>query len=235
VSPPGVVYVVAKAPRGGVAKTRLCPPLLPDQAARLAEAFLLDTVDTVRRAGLPPRVICRDRAERAYLAPVAGVHVEAQDGAGLGDALECAFRRGLDDGFPVVAVLGADSPTLPAAMLEQAFRAVAAGADVALGPSEDGGYYLLVARALHPSLFRNMPWSTSAVAKLTLRRCRAAGLRVHVLPLWYDVDDPAALVRLRRDLASATPHAVHTRAALAQAVVAAPPPGAALAAAGGSV
>ena len=219
VPPRGVVYVVAKLPRPGASKTRLCPPLRHDQAARLARAFLLDTLTTVRLTGFEARVICRDAVERASLIPLVGrlstVHTQAR--AGLSDALESAFREGLSHGFEVVGVLGPDSPTLPVALVQEAFRAVAGGADVALGPCEDGGYYLLVARTLHPDLFRDIPWSTSAVAEITLDRCRALGLRVHRLPMWYDVDDAASLARLCAELSrSPATVAPHTRAALAQ-------------------
>jgi rSAM/selenodomain-associated transferase 1 len=209
--------VVAKAPLAGQSKTRLCPPLTPPVAARLAGAFLLDTLATVAAAGLAPRVICRDAAEQEALRALVGgqATVHVQEGAGLGDALESAFRQGLGGGAAVVGVLGADAPTLPAAVLADGCRAVATGYDVALGESDDGGYYLLAARAVHPVLFRDMAWSTSAVGAETRRRCRAAGLRTHLLPRWYDVDDAAALGTLRAELARTAPGvAPRTRAEL---------------------
>ena len=215
--PDGVVYVVAKAPRPGVSKTRLCPPLTPDQASRLAAAFLHDTLSNVALAGLSPRIVCRGTTEQQKLRRLVGpqTQVSIQSGAGLGDALDAAFRQGVADGFAAVAVLGADSPTLPALVIREAFAALTDDNDVALGPAEDGGYYLLAARRVHPWLFRDMPWSTDGVASETLRRCRALGLRTHVLPVWYDVDDAASLAILRMDLrrlpVSTTPH---TRAAL---------------------
>jgi glycosyltransferase A (GT-A) superfamily protein (DUF2064 family) len=122
----------------------------------------------------------------------------------------------LDDGFAAVGVLGADIPTLPAATIRRAFAAVAAGADIALGPSADGGYYLLVARRLHAELFHGMVWSTATVADETLARCRALGLRVQLMPEWYDVDDAAALVQLEVELAAGPADlAPATRAVLA--------------------
>jgi len=202
-----VVYVVAKAPRAGATKTRLCPPLTPTQAAQLAEGFLADSLTAVRYARCEARVICPSVSERVLLANAIGgaAGIGVQAGNGLGDALESAFRQGLADGFEAVGVLGPDSPTLPPLLLHQAFAAIARGADVALGPCADGGYYLLVARALYPQLFRDMVWSTSAVAETTLARCRRDRLRTHVLPTWYDVDDSASLARLRAELASGPP------------------------------
>jgi rSAM/selenodomain-associated transferase 1 len=198
----GVVYVVAKAPRPGVTKTRLCPPLVPDQAARLAYAFLLDTLTNVKLAGLNARILCRSAMEQGALRRLVGTlaQVSVQLGHGLGDALEGAFREGLAEGFAAVAVLASDSPTLPGLVLRKAFTALTNGNEVVLGPAQDGGYYLLAARAVHPLLFREMPWSTSDVASETLRRCRTLGLRTHVLPTWYDVDDPASLARLLTDM-----------------------------------
>jgi uncharacterized protein len=211
-----VVYVVAKAPRAGQSKTRLCPPLTHAQAADLAAAFLADTISLVRAAGIDTRLICRDEAERAALRALAptGVSVHVQEGVGLGAALESAFTAGLGDGYDAVGVFGMDTPTLPARVISESFDALA-DADVALGPSTDGGYYLLTAGRLFPRLFREMVWSTDQVAAETRRRCAALGLRVHDLPEWDDVDDFASLLKLRASLERAdTSVAPRTRAAL---------------------
>jgi rSAM/selenodomain-associated transferase 1 len=213
-----VVYVVAKAPRVGESKTRLCPPLAPEQAALLAGALLEDTIALVREARVDVRLICRDEDERRALAPYAApdVLVEVQDGVGGGAPMESAFRKGRLDGYEAVAVLGMDVPTLPATVIEEAFGALDA-ADVALGPSVDGGYYLLTARRPIPELFRDMVWSTDQVAAETRRRCLSLGLRVHDLLAWDDVDDFAALVRLRGSVAELEAAvAPRTRAALDQ-------------------
>ncbi len=208
--------MVAKAPLAGQAKTRLCPPLTSGQAAHLAGAFLRDTIALTRGAAVDVRLLCRDEDERAALLPYAGAaSVHVQRGTGLGAALESAFEQGLRDGYAAVAVLGADTPTLPPAVVAQAFAALEGNDDMALGPSDDGGYYLLAARRLHPELFRDMTWSTNDVTAETLRRCAARALRTHLLPEWGDVDDAAALTRLRASLADAGPDvAPHTRAAL---------------------
>ena len=211
-----VVYVVAKAPRPGSTKTRLCPPLTHAQAARLAQAFVADTLALVRAAGVDVRLICQDGAERAALeslAPETPTHV--QDGDGLSAAMESALVFGARDGYEATGVLGMDTPSLPPRVLSDAFDALA-DADVVLGPSRDGGYYLLAARRAAPALFRDMAWSTDQVAAETRRRCAAQGLRLSEVQEWDDVDDLAALLRLRAALESdARLVAHHTSAALA--------------------
>ena len=230
-----VVYVVAKAPHAGAVKTRLQPAVAPAEAADLARAFLLDTLSLARRArGVVVRAVCRDVADAAAVRALGGpdLDVLCQREPGLGAALKECFRHGLADGFDAVAVLGSDSPTLPPPVLEAAFAALDAH-EVALGPCDDGGYYLLAARAVHPTLFREMTWSTCRVVDETLARCAAAGLRTTLLPTWYDVDTPADLDRLRTDLAAApTDVAPCTRAVLSTIAPARRPVGADAAASG---
>ena len=111
-----------------------------------------------------------------------------------------------------MVLIGTDSPTLPAAIVRRGFARLAR-ADCVLGPATDGGYYLIGAREPLPrSLFASMPWSSGTVGAETLRRARDAGLRVALLPTWYDVDDEAGLARLAADRALS--RAPHTRAAL---------------------
>jgi len=112
----------------------------------------------------------------------------------------------------MVGVFGADSPTLDPHILRGAFAALEDGADVALGPSADGGYYLLAASEVHPRLFHRMPWGTRSVARLTLERCVSFGLTAVTLPTWYDVDDWAGVVQLREEVShDAADVARHTR------------------------
>lgn len=214
----GLVYVVAKAPRAGAVKTRLSPPLRAEQAAELYRGFLLDSLELAGRVrGARVRALCPDPGMAAELAEIvpAGCELLAQSEPGLGAALEECFRAGLADGHGAVAVIASDNPTLPAGLIEEAFARLATD-DVVLGPTEDGGYYLLAARAVHPTLFREMVWSTSDVLEETLRRCRLAGLRTSLVETWYDVDTPAALVELARRLEELpADRAPHTRAALA--------------------
>jgi rSAM/selenodomain-associated transferase 1 len=213
-----VVYVVAKAPRLGAVKTRLCPPLAPEQAVALYRGFLLDSLEL---AGQVPaavaRAICPDSGQADELAPLmpAGCEVTVQSEAGLSGALESCFRDGLADGYRAVAVIASDNPTLPPNLITRAFKLLTS-ADVVFGPADDGGYYLVAARAVYPTLFRDMTWSTSDVLAESLRRSTAAGLSVALLPPWHDVDTPAALLDLGHELDGLPPtQARHTRAVLA--------------------
>jgi hypothetical protein len=210
--------ILAKYPAPGQVKTRLSPPLAPAQAADLARAFLLDKVAQVRRISGVARVL-------AFAPPEAAAAFQSltgdacvlipQDGADLGERLSRLSERLFSAAAPAVAIIGTDSPTLRDDSLREARDALTGPhADVVLGPTEDGGYYLIGLRRPAPALFRGIPWSTERVLRATRARARAAGLRVHLLPVWYDVDTEADLRRLIRDLSSAPDAAPRTADAL---------------------
>ena len=216
------VVVIAKTPRAGHSKTRLCPPLSPSRAADLARAFLQDTLETAQ--ALPGAAVTvfhpgydSDAGLLRHIAPP-GVGLMAQRSQGLGPGLAEAAARHFAIGAGSVLLMDSDSPTLPPRYLEQA-RAALARCDVVIGPCDDGGYYLLGLRAPQPNLFEGISWSTSLVVAETLARAAALGLRVHELPGWYDVDDGRALARLSAELRSVAGHARHTRACLAASAV----------------
>jgi rSAM/selenodomain-associated transferase 1 len=217
-----VLVIMAKEPAVGQTKTRLCPPLTCAEAAALYEAMLRDTIELVAgpsaslRAGLegvrlaiavtPPGAadsFRRISPPDAILLPVAG--------ADIGDCLNQVLGRLLADGHSRAIALNSDGPTLPVATLCQAI-AWLNGADVVLGPSEDGGYYLIGLTQPRPELFRGIEWSSERVTAQTLARAEAMGLRVALLPPWYDVDTAADLDRLRAELATLPAEALpHTR------------------------
>jgi rSAM/selenodomain-associated transferase 1 len=186
------VLVVAKAPVPGRSKTRLVPPLSAVQAAELGAALLLDTLDACRaeaaRDGFRVALLHADAEDAPILARLAGREADLvlQDGRGLEDALARGVERHVGDG--PVALLSGDVPGLPPGALGRAFAALEGGADVVLGPARDGGYWLIAMRELHEAPFRGVPWSTPAAFGVTLSRCHEAGLRVHVLEPWRDVD-----------------------------------------------
>jgi hypothetical protein len=197
--------VMAKVPVAGAVKTRLCPPLEPDQAARLARCFLEDRVEQLGQLATGDRLVAFAPPEREpelrALVP-AGVRLVPQTGADLGARLDHVLTSLLAEGYAGAIAVDADSPTLPTAYLEEACALLRDGvADVVIGPSEDGGYYLIGLGAPAPALFRDMPWSTPVVCAETVARARRWGWRVRVLPTWFDVDRAADLERLGRDAA----------------------------------
>jgi hypothetical protein len=207
-----VLVIMAKQPAVGRTKTRLCPPLTRAEAAALYEALLRDTIGLVTglegvrlaMAVTPPEAtgtFRRISPPDTILLPVAG--------ADIGECLNQALGRLLAAGHPRAIALNSDGPTLPAAYLRQAIARLD-GADVVLGPSEDGGYYLIGLRQPQPELFRGIEWSSERVTTQTLAQAEAMGLVVALLPPWYDVDKAADLERLRAELAvlpaGALPH-----------------------------
>ena len=191
--------VVAKAPIAGRAKTRLAPPLSAEAAASLQRALLLDTIAACRRETDDVRLLVGDEDERAALAVLTpGTPIELQRGAGLEDAL----THGIGDhlGRDGVAIISSDIPGIPPGSIAAATHALSDGADVVLGPAMDGGYWLVAMREPHEAPFREIPWSTPAVWTVTLRRCREAGLRVHELQPWRDLDTYGDLAACRDEL-----------------------------------
>lgn len=208
------IGVMAKAPRPGHAKTRLCPPLSHGQAADLSAAFLRDITENIALAARLQAIAGYIAYAPAggetwfdgHLAP--GTRLLLADGAplmppnvqGLGRCLLHAVMDLLGRGHSSAVLLNADSPTLPTALLARAAAELARDGDrVVLGPADDGGYYLLGMKDAHAHLFADIPWSTAAVADATRARAKELGVKLIELPAWYDVDDNAALCRLLRE------------------------------------
>jgi rSAM/selenodomain-associated transferase 1 len=214
----GLIVVVAKAPQVGKVKTRLCPPLNHSQAARLYTGFLLDTVELALQVpNAQVKVVCpsrQDAHELQRILPQAVSYI-AQQGTGLTAALSEAFEVGLALGYSKVLCISSDNPTLPGQYLEKAFQFLENN-ELVLGPTEDGGYYLIGASQVYPFLFEGMTWSTDTVLAETVRRAEQAELGPRLLPGWYDLDTALELSRFVEELATAgAGAAVHTRQVLA--------------------
>lgn len=209
---------MAKAPRAGRAKTRLTSALAPTVAADLYRHFLLDTIEVVRRVpGTAAALVCPrgDRDDLVALDP--GLPVIEQDEPGLMRGLAHGIAHGLAWGHPAVALINADSPTLPPGHISAAFDALA-NRDVVLGPTADGGYYLTAASVPCERLLCAVPFYNAAtICAVTLARADALGLCATTIAPWFDVDLPAELGRLTAQLRDAPPWAArHTRCALAR-------------------
>jgi rSAM/selenodomain-associated transferase 1 len=210
------VAIMAKAPHPGQVKTRLCPPLTEAEAAALYRCFLLDKIAQVSALqGVVPVLSSGTAdAEVAFEAMLPGHFLFIpQLGDDLGARLLSTFEQLFQRGFTQVMAIDSDTPTLPTAYLEHALRLITdQGNDVVLGPTEDGGYYLIGLRQSHRALFEQMPWSTSQVFPETLRRSAQQGLMVACTASWHDIDTPEDLIRLRHSLNQVTDGlARHTR------------------------
>jgi rSAM/selenodomain-associated transferase 1 len=211
------IAVMAKAPRAGQCKTRLQPILSPAQAAAMSVAFLGDITANLalaaQSAPIVPYVAYAPAGTEVLfdgiLAP--GTRLLLADGScpvpdgveRFGRCLLHALRTMLDAGHDAACVLNADSPTLPTEYLLAAHAALSATGDrIVMGAAEDGGYYLLGVKKPHASLLTDIDWSTDRVAAQTRARARQAGLVLHELDPWYDVDDPPALARLVGELSA---------------------------------
>jgi uncharacterized protein len=198
------VAIMAKAPQSGEVKTRLCPPLSFDTAAQLYRCFLLDKFAQVKALQRATPVVSYSPADsRSTFEALAPDHfvLIPQHGDDLGARILSTFEQLFRQGYTQVIVIDSDTPTLPVAYLERALQLIAAGEnDVVLGPTEDGGYYLIGLRQSYPGLFEQMPWSTPAVFSETCRRSAQYGLKVVCTEPWHDVDTPDDLMRLAASL-----------------------------------
>jgi rSAM/selenodomain-associated transferase 1 len=206
--------IMAKASAPGRTKTRLVPPLTFDEAAALNTAFLQDMTDNLLLAGChagiagyvafaPP---CSEEFFRRILPP--SIDLIGACLPNLGDCLLSTTREIFERGHGSAVLLNADSPTLPTRFLVEAAKVLAQpGERAVLGPSSDGGYYLLGLKTVQSHLFEEIAWSTEHVAAQTLERAREINLDVHVLPAWYDVDDVEDLRRLSGDVRQSHPSA----------------------------
>jgi len=217
-----LLVIAVKAPAPGRVKTRLTVggELSAEGAALLAAASLLDTVEACRHpcVGAEVRIaLDGDPADQPEeLSREGSPPTFPQKGGSLGERLIAVFSDCFDEaaGRPV-CVIGGDAPHLPPALLAEAFgRLATGGTDAVLGPSEDGGYYLVGLKSPQPELFRDIPWSTDAVLSETLARAADSRVAAALLPRWYDIDTPEDVARLRTDLARGTASAPNTRAAL---------------------
>lgn len=183
------VLVLAKAPVPGQVKTRLCPPATPGEAARIAAASLLDTLDTTRGRCTVVALVgsLADAERRAEVrAALAHCRVVPQRGATFAARLVAAHADAGGSG-PVIQ-LGMDTPQLDEALLDEAGRALGS-CDAVLGPARDGGWWALgVHDPRHARVLAGVPMSTPDTGALTLRALHAAGLRVTLLPELSDVD-----------------------------------------------
>ena len=219
--------IMTKAPEAGRVKTRLIPPLTPEEAAELNECFLRDTAAVISRTcsgdPRPPTVANIKSDSGAHRAPLqcCGIAVYTPAGAEstytdilpadfsllpqrgdkFGERLYFAVKDLFKCGFEVVCLIDSDSPSVPAESFSKAVELLSTSEDrVVLGPSDDGGYYLIGVKKPHRHLFEQIDWSTERVLNQTIQRATEIELEVKLLPIGYDVDDGTSLRRLCKEL-----------------------------------
>ena len=215
------LVIVARYPQAGTTKTRLARTLGDEETVRLYRAFLTDLASRfagqaaydLHWAYTPAGVDYA--AFMAELAPALVRHMRffPQEGDGLGERLRNAFRRTCARGYERTVLIGSDSPQVGAATITEARRALDK-ADVALGPAEDGGYYMIAMRSPH-DLFQGIPMSTDVVLRMTVELALRQGLEVSLQETLFDIDELSDLARLARLLRGDAALAPATAALLA--------------------
>lgn len=210
--------IMTKAPQPGNVKTRLVPPLTLEEAAELNACFLRDVSTAMARGctmGDQPSVNGLRALGLGIYTPIGAESVYAsilprefllmpQRGDSFGERLIVATEDLFTLGFASVCLINSDSPTVPASSFAEAVSELARPGDrIVLGPSDDGGYYLIGLKQVHRRLFEEIDWSTERVLEQTKQRANELGLGVHELPAGFDVDDRVTLMRLCRELLGA--------------------------------
>jgi rSAM/selenodomain-associated transferase 1 len=208
---------MAKAPRPGKVKTRLAQGLPVEAVTELYRCLLDDTMALARSLGtVEVAIVCPASDVEELTGLTRGVvSVVAQKGEGLAAGLTSVFAHFAARGRKRVVAFNSDSPHLPASVLESAFEALT-GHDLVVGPTDDGGYYLVGAKAAHPSLFDAHGLGTTSALEALLARARGLQLSVGFTDLFYDIDVEGDLTRLAADLRLAPDRATRTAVWLKQ-------------------
>lgn len=204
------IAILCKTPIAGQSKTRLSPPLRPEDCAEISACFIRDLSQTINS------ISDRDVTGYAVYTPLGTEDVLREflperfglvlQGTGdLGARLHKGISDLLSAGHAGAVLVNSDSPTMPESILRAAVDAVAAGDNVVLGPAIDGGYTLVGLSRPHERLFDGIPWSTDTVLSLTIMRARELDLPVVTVPAWYDVDDESSLKILQSELTGTLP------------------------------
>ena len=207
------ILLFVRYPIKGKVKTRLETHLSQDEILSLYKCFVEDILASLRKCGFPV-TICflppeRETEMKAWLG-AASAYVP-QTGKDLGQRMLNAFMQAFtSETSPVdrAILIGSDVPDLDPGILDQAFDCLSNN-DMALGPANDGGYYLIGAANGIPDVFEQIAWGSDKVLEQTVERLERSDTRFALLPPWYDVDDRQSLVRLSRELSESSGHDRH--------------------------
>ncbi|QJP14630.1 glycosyltransferase [Starkeya sp. ORNL1] len=205
------VAIICKTPSPGQSKTRLSPPLRPEECAQISSCFIRDLSATIASLEADGDVdgyavytpLGTEDSLRPLLPESFGLVPQGE--GDLGQRLDRGIADLLAAGHAGAILINSDSPTLPRSILRAAVEALKNGDRAVISPALDGGYTLIGLSRPHPHLFAQIPWSTDTVFRLTLERAREIELPVIVLDPWYDVDDASSYAMLERELEGAPP------------------------------
>lgn len=206
------LIVFAKVPEPNKVKTRLTSLISPEWASRVYESFLLDALEVYHSLDVDVRLYFSappSDVPDAYRFDWLTLH--EQKGAGLGERMATAFAETFVKGYERAVIIGTDHPTLPVEFIEQAFQSLQDLYSIVIGPSDDGGYYLLGMNEFYSELFKDMTYSHEHVCAQTIARVEQTNASLHILPHWYDVDTPDALRRLIQEIQDSTFPLARTR------------------------
>lgn len=184
------LVVFAKSPISGRVKTRLVPGIPSDEAAELYKAFILDTTNKVSNLKCKRVAIAYtpENAEGTFRKLVGkSIILLPQKGRNLGEKMKNVFKHSFAEGAKRVVIIGTDSPTIPKSLIQRAFD-VLKKVSVVIGPTFDGGYYLIGLSEHNNDIFDGIKWSTASVFNQTLTKVKTYKKKLYVLPPWYDVD-----------------------------------------------
>lgn len=198
------LIIFAKEPQKGKVKTRLKDYLSQEQCLNLYKAFLKDVIDLAKKIKCSEKLVAYDsKSNPEYLRKIARpFKFYKQCGRNLGYRMHNAFKFASEDGGCRMVVMGSDSPNLPISFIEGALKKLDRN-DVVLGPSLDGGYYLIGMKKPCLGLFQGIKWSSDKVLDETIKKSRQLKKKIAILPRWYDVDESKSLNRLIHDLKKA--------------------------------
>jgi uncharacterized protein len=187
------LILFARDPILGKVKTRLSPFLEEEDILKLYICFLQDSLDNIRQVenvdlfvGIAPS------NESGFFngTPGSDIRLFVQEGENLGDKMRRAIQDRFAEGYQRVVIIGSDSPSLPASYI---YRALGSDKDMVLGPSTDGGYYLIGMRGKVVEVFNGVTWGTETVLRETCAHLEQNGSSLELLPVWYDIDSPEDL------------------------------------------
>lgn len=182
-----LLLVFVKNPERGKVKTRLAATLGPDRALGVYKKLLSHTINAASQTNAVREVWYSSFVDENDTIPPDFFDKKLQPQGNLGAKMAYAFREGFENGFSKVVIIGSDCPGISSGLLEEAYRELDKH-DLVIGPSKDGGYYLLGMNRYLPELFENIEWSTDRVLPVTLKRAKSLSLTVGLLAELNDID-----------------------------------------------